>query len=619
MKSHESDQVEMLRCIYIDACSKCTADVSDLRDMKTIMSRVEEEGLSFLTISLPNFARDFDKSLAIGYIDSTAFQGFRKTEAIPAFLQGMLSQIFDRETGRLYTNDSPDFVDRSVIVESVRQICRAFTKLQIECTPERVHKAIEGFVQTEHDLAEFTISNEILDRFRLVSHSLWDICLSGYNPDSITLRHGPGTTADKRTGNRKFDWREWYTRLEDYFPFLGNAYPIGAAGELDFDRVTFIPEGRERPVKVTPVPKTQKGPRIIAIEPTAMQYVQGGIRAWLYARIGRSRMAGGHVNFDDQSVNQEIAIDASKTGEFATIDLSDASDRVPLSLVREMFMAALGSNLLLWDTIEACRSKYAELPDGRVIGPLLKFASMGSALCFPIEAMYFYTACIESLLRLQSLPVTRENVYDVSRSVYVYGDDILIPRAYAVAVMGCLSQYNCKVNTNKSYWNGKFRESCGVDAYDGANVTPTYVRRLLPYDRRQSSELISTCETASLFYKRGYWRTAEHLYKRVERHLGKLPYVSDNSFGLGRTSFLGGRSVERWNARFQRFEVKLWVPSPVHRTDELEGYAALAKSLSFLEKNGQFTFLPIDRDPLHLERTARYGVVTLKSRWGPVD
>jgi len=630
VKSHERNQIELLQVIYKDACSKCVADVSDVRDLKTFEARVEEEGLSFLTITLPEFAKDLDRSLASGEIDSTAFRSFRKVGTIPALLRGMTSQLFDQETGRLRNDVTPIHrADQPQVVAAIRQICRAFVKLEVPCAPERTQKAMEGFVSVEHDLSGFSTDEETVARFATVSRYLWDICLSGFNPDELIPKHGPGTTADGKSGNRKYVWERWHERLEDYFPFLGNAYSVSVVGEEEFQKVTFYQEEEELPVKVTPVPKTQKGPRIIAIEPCAMQYAQQSLQKWFYNRIEGSRMSRGHVNFVDQSINQELALKSSATGKYATMDLSDASDRVPLSLVKVMIQAAVGDDSLLWDAIDACRSRFAKLPSGRLVGPLKKFASMGSALCFPIEAMYFYTLCVDALLGDRGLPLSRDNVFRVSRGVYVYGDDLIVPRANATAVLKTLAKYNCKVNLSKSFWTGKFRESCGVDAYDGVDITPTYVRRLHPENRRQHDVLISLVETRNLFYKRGYWATAEYLDKVLERHLGELPYVGDEAPMLGKFTFLSerqrnsfnvrfGRSSTRWNEKYQRLEVKAWVPKPAYRTDELGGFAALQKSLLTLISKDTESLVPEDSDPLHLERTARYGVATLKRRWAPL-
>jgi len=616
MKSNVSDLMELAQVIYIDACAKCTADVSDLRDLKTIRSRVKKEGLSFLTITLPQFSRDFERALEFGAIDSSLFRSFRKNGAIPAFLQGMTSQLFDMETGRIFNDKQLLSIgvttsESSTLVESVRQVCLAFKKIEVACTPKRVHASLDSFIEIEHALSMFSLPEEDTLLFQQVSFMVWSRCLVNFNLDSCVPKHGPGATAERVSGNQKYLWRYWHDRLESYFPLVDNGYPLGTPIDSEeLKNVTIVSHDQEQPVRVVPVPKTLKAPRIIAIEPCCMQYIQHGVMDWLCSRLETSLISAGHVNFTDQSINQKLAMNSSNDGQFATIDLSDASDRVPLSLVRKMFHF----NLDFLEAIEACRSTRAKLPDGRLIDPLAKFASMGSALCFPIEAMYFYTICVMALLKEQNLPVSYVNCYNVSRNVYVFGDDIVIPSTSAVYVLDYLRKYNCKVNDAKTFWIGKFRESCGVDAYSGCGVTPTYVGTLCPENMRQPDRLISWMKTSNLFYKQGYWRTSQFLLKKVERILGHMPYVSDKSEGLGRTSFLGYRSIGRWNGHLHRFEVKAWVPSPVYRKGRLVGYAALSASLKRL---GGLRNPLAQRDPLHLERFALHGAVVLKRRWVP--
>jgi hypothetical protein len=640
--SNVSDFLKVVEAIYKDATAKCTADVSDFRDLKTIRSRVMNQGLSFLTITLPQFSKDFERSLAIGYIDSTFFRTFRKNGSIPAFLQGMTSLIFDRETGRIINEQNTKYSpsDRSTLVESVRQICLAFKKVEIACTPEREQAALGSFIEVEHAFNTFSLSDEEYDEFCRVSRVLWDNPMANISLNDCNPKHGPGATADRRVGNHKYVWLNWHDRLESYFPIVGNGYPLGTLPEdVELENVTIVSQDQEQPVKVTPVPKTLKGPRIIAIEPCCMQFVQQGIRDVLYNVLESYPLTKSHVNFRDQKRNQRLAIRASRSGRLATIDLSDASDRVPRSLALYMFRA----NPDLMDSIDACRSTRAEMPDGSIVEPLQKFASMGSALCFPVEAMYFYTLCVMALLKRHNLPVSYRNSFKVSRAIYVYGDDIIVPSADAVFVLDYLQRYNCKVNAAKSFWTGKFRESCGVDAYDGRVVSPTYIGTLPPENKRQAERLISWTATGNLFYKRGYWRTAQLLFNYVEAVIGPLPYLSETSPGLGRYSFLGYRTVERWQgdrgrirplsleelqkgsprlvqkASYQRFEVKAWVPSPVYRKDRLEGNAALSASLSRLAAKPSSDVgpkgLPSDTDSLHLERFALHGAVTLKRRW----
>jgi len=611
LKSNVSDLLELALSIYKDACAKCIADVSALRDVQTMTSRVESEGLSFLTITLPAFANDFEKSLALGYVDSTFFRRFRKNGKIPAFLQGFTSLIFNQETGRINDEIHELFPHdyHSTIVDCVRQICLAFKKVEVDCTPARTYKSLQGFIAIEHSMETFSLLDEDAELFDSVSRVLWGNIFRDFDLERLIPHHGPGATADKRMGNQKFIWRVWHDRLEPYFPIAENGYSISAFDSSELDLVTVVSRDNEQPVRVVTVPKTLKSPRIIAIEPCVMQFAQQAIKDYLYKKLESHWLTAGHVNFLDQSINGSLALTSSNDGQLATIDLSEASDRVPRDLALLMFQSVPD----LQESIDSCRSLKASLPWGEVIS-LKKFASMGSALCFPVESMYFYTICVAALLRFHNLPVTERNIFYVSRSVYVYGDDIIVPSTNAITILDYLQKYNCKVNTSKTFLTGKFRESCGVDAYNGDNVTPVYVRSIQPENRQQASEIISWVQTANLFYYKGFWSTARHMFSRVERITGVLPVVHESSPALGRTSFLGHYSIERWNRDTHSFEVRGWVPSPVYRTDPLEGYAALQKCLINLNLRDY----PCDSsDSSTLERTALHGAVTLKRRWVP--
>jgi hypothetical protein len=543
----------------------------------------------------------------------------------------MLGLIFDRETGRIYDDETLLAAsDISTIVESVRQICLTFKKLEIECTSERTRTALANFVEIERSFSEFSLSSEEHRYFCDVTSVLWGNMVGSIDLATFSPAHGPGATAERISGNQKFVWRRWHDRLEPYFPLIDSGFPLGIPEDSrELQNVTIISQDEEQPVRVVPVPKTLKGPRIIAIEPCCQQYAQQGIRNALYSAIESYWLTAGHINFCDQSINQRLAISGSINGRLATIDLSDASDRVPRSLALEMFRFHPD----LRGAIDACRSTKAELPDGTLVGPLEKFASMGSALCFPVEAMYFYTLCVMALLKEHNLPVTFQNTFLVSRDVHVYGDDIVVPSTYAIAVLDHLRKYNCKVNVNKTFVSGSFRESCGVDAYKGSLVTPVYLSTNVPENRRQPDRLVSWVATANLFYKKGYWRTASFMFNQCERVLGPLPYVSDTSPGLGRNCFLGYRYREdprngvRWNEKLQRLEIKAWCPGPVYRTDKLDGYGALSKSLLRLEQQAErLPALTISGSNkvqryvrnAHLERFALHGAVALKRRWVPI-
>jgi hypothetical protein len=247
--------------------------------------------------------------------------------------------------------------------------------------------------------------------------------------------------------------------------------------------------------------------------------------------------------------------------------------------------------------------------------------------------MYFYTICVIALLDYHNLPVSHENCFKVSRDVYVYGDDIIVPTNVATAVLFNLEKYNCKVNFHKTFKEGNFRESCGVDAFGGYLVTPIYLRTKAPENRQQASEILSWIETARSFENKGYHLTSHLLFSKVESLLGSLPSTDERSPVLGRNHDWYSDLPKRYNRKLQRFEIKCWLPSPVYRTDILDGYAALQKCLLRLTFLGEsksnvprFSSKPawedylsslVELDEKHLERSARYGVVKLKHRWVP--
>jgi len=422
----------------------------------------------------------------------------------------------------------------------------------------------------------------------------------------LAPRHGPGATQERIKGNAKFRWKRWHSRLEEHFPFteFGIA-SIRNYGEdnCPLSRVKFIEPGKEKPVRVIFVPKTLKTPRVIAIEPVCMQYIQQSLLQALVPLIEKGRFTGGRVNFTRQSVNRDLALSSSKDGSYATVDLSEASDRVSLTLVERM----LKSTPILRDMVMACRSTSAALPSGHIV-QLAKFASMGSALCFPMEALAFFNAIVTIRIRAAKLPINARTVRKYSNGVHVYGDDIIIPTDEAPGICDHLKLFGLKVNSAKTFWTGKFRESCGVDAFDGIDVTPVYCRRLRPANAKSSNELVSWVEMANLFYMKGFWHTARSIRVAVEETLQfRIPHRETTSEGLGWKSYSELRTSQRWNAKLHRFECRTIVASTPRSRDILTDDGALLKC---------FGTIGLDSiDLSHLTETIRRGTLALKYRW----
>lgn len=577
MKSLDSRLcLELLSAMLQDVSIVCRTSID--RDLETIRARSQHEGVSFYTITLPTYAKSFEQALERGRIEPSKFAGFKAASKLPfpAFLQGLVALVFNSEG---VVQDAPN----TDAVEGIRQICLAFNKVKLECTSDRLKAAEKQFEATEREVSRFRVKGyDGHQNFTGVSHTLFrsvfDLASDQLADLQIIPRHGPGATVDKTYGNRKHADRRWSERLQRTFPV--DWYKFFNQEELSAEMQesagvgvsTFLERKEEPPVRVCFVPKTMKSPRVIAIEPIWTQEVQQGLMREFVHHIEHDRVLRGHINFSNQTINRNLAFTSSKTREFATIDLSEASDRVHPSLVALMFK----NHPALSRAVFSCRSERAELPSGKII-PLKKFASQGSALCFPVEAMVFYSIVVSALLKHRNLTMTSANIRLVAGDVFVYGDDIIVPTPEVDLAIGELEAAGLKVNRKKTFSNGHFRESCGMDAYMGVNVTPVYFRHPLPRTKHDAEEIEGAVSTANQFYRKGYWKTTVLLRRFVEDITGVVPHVPDTSSVLGWHSFQQVSTFHRWNPELQRLEARGLKTKARRAEDRLDGYRALHK------------------------------------------
>jgi hypothetical protein len=598
----------LLRCVLADASTWCCT--STHLDFKTIEMRVEHEGISFLTITLPTFCADFERSLDKGYVDPAAFLSFRKRGALPLFLGGLLDLVFDRSSGLLLDKLSVD------AIYFIRQITLMWKKILLPCSKERERRAYDSYIECEKEVGnwEANCPKRSLDRFGRIADLVWSsdashLDLAIYD-GSIKPRHGPGATADRLFGNEKYRMPSWTWRLEDYFPSTEFCIP-NSGFHTELSATNFFEPGAELPVRVISVPKTLKTPRIIAIEPSHVQYAQQALMEVIVDRIEKSDFLQGSIGFTDQVPNQDMARIGSKDGSLATIDLSEASDRVSNLLVKTMFR----NYPTLAGAIQASRSERADVP-GHGIVSLFKFASMGSATTFPVEAMAFLTIICVAYESQLNRSLTKKDVYSLLGKVRVYGDDIIVPTDLVRFVVSELETYGLRVNTKKSFWTGRFRESCGKDYYADQDVTVTYCRRVLPERRSDVSEMISAVSLRNQLYKAGLWKSADFLDQYLRR-LAPLPTVLETSPVIGRWSFLG-YETEKDCQHLHRPLVKGMVVVPKLRKSPLDGHSALLKFFLKRESNSRFSWLfPSNSDAKHLERYGRPESVDIKIRWAP--
>jgi len=614
--------MSLWQVLLLESGSRC--GVCTDQDLTTVLARVKEEGESFLTITLPDFAVGLQTALDNGQVAPCDFPAFTfgrsrgKSLGLPKFLRGFLEQIFDSGSGRLLDVPSTD------AISCVRQLTLAFYKIELPCTPAREISAMEDYIECEKEVkghdrtrpeGRIHVFSRVADLLFGGVYAQLDAELRHYR---LRGQHGPGKTADRLDGNAKWDQDEWTWRLEEFFPSSGVLSPNDNHYAW-LSRLTFLEPGQERPVGVLAVPKTMKKPRIIAKEPTCMMFAQKALANALIPRLETDNLVGGMIGFLDQPVNQRLARIGSYTGHFATLDLSDASDRVSNQLVRAMF----AWQPRIAGAVQACRSRSADVP-GFGVQRLAKFASMGSALTFPIEAMVFLTIVFVAIEEELNRPLTRRDVLSLRGQVRVYGDDIIVPVDYARSVADCLEAFGLKVNRRKSFWTGKFRESCGAEFYDGSDVSIVRFRQKLPKQRRYGKEIegedavriVSAVSLRNQLYERG-WSDA---VTWLDSYLGRvipLPVVMPSSPVLGRWCFLG-YDTERTHRDWQSPLVRGYVDSSESPPSPLDGSGALMKVFSnplpsFTEVNDIARIAT--RDEKHLCRAGRPSTVRIKLRY----
>lgn len=561
-----------------DAGLLCATNVS--RDAERLITRTEHEGESFLTITLPTFVKALEKGLHDGVWPRRDMTSFAHVKGLPAFLRGFLSLVF-HDDGSI--RDDPDVN----AIWAVRQIGNLSQKIERDCTPERVEAAYETFIETDNELRRhFEDSNpseQLWSDFDRVALSLFggvfdaaEALVSSY---SLTPRHGPGAVADRLDHPQRWEFNYWTERLESVFPSW--RYTSNANGRVIRD---LVPIENETPVRVIDVPKTQKTPRMIAIEPSSVQYAQQGLKRELYRLINESPLSA-ILGFTDQERNQKLALAGSLDGSLATLDLSEASDRVH-SLVVERLLKRWPH---LSDYVFATRSMAADVRGER--HALAKFASMGSALTFPVEAMVFTIIAFMGS-KGSGVPLSARAARG---RISVYGDDIIVPIDAVDDVIDYLEAFGFKVNRHKSFWNGKFRESCGKEYFDGTDVSIVRLRAEVPTSRRDAALVNRFTDFRNRAYRAGLWRTvkaADEMLDQVlsipHRHVAvadSAPFEKEREslsggfqFGaMARDTVLRTKWRGRWNADLHTWQETYPSVKPVRRPYKVDGEGGLLK------------------------------------------
>lgn len=488
--------------------------------------------------------------------------------------------------GRLLPSPSTD------AIQAIRQISRTFKKVFEVCAPALVDKAVNGFVSTDRLLSQVTIPKTI-DAAAEIAHVTFGDIVGSAVTSPGPWKHGPGAVSEHFDSVRKygFDAVSPQIALE-----VGLDQFCATWQKLELDPPRF----EEVPARLIAVPKTATKPRLISIEPSYNQFIQQGIHKALKDGLARNRVC----SYSSQKPNQLLALIGSRDGALCTVDLSEASDRVHMGVVRDLFRF----NPTFVRMLENTRSRLVTLPDGREL-ILNKFASMGSALTFPIEVMVFTTLVFLTVCTVErnfSKKFIRE--LSLRDDIRVYGDDIIMPTQYYPTLVEILTSYGLIVNQSKSFSTGLFRESCGFDSYAGVNVTPVYARRAFPTSRGDVEELISWSAFRNQFYTVYGAGLVTDFLDRMISEIIPYPVVREGSECGGIVRIGPDYSGPiRHSSTLHRREIRCMSPSSTRKRTTADHDAILFKAL----------YEDFNEDTDHLTHHGRPVSSKLKYRWLP--
>lgn len=341
----------------------------------------------------------------------------------------------------------------------LRQLLLFGYKASVTHDNETTEIAFKTFLETNRKVQEF--GNSLARESPVLLNLARRHCQSAlyqFDAKGIVPKHGPGAvTTSKERWSSVFDSIEYLYPYSDYFSLPYNTDMLERWDSAD--RPAHIE------AKLIAVPKDSRGPRLICVHPAEAIWIQQGLRLELERCISRYRYSEGpwphgHVHFDDQSINGRIALLSSKSRRYATIDMKEASDRISDVLVQILFGRK-------YPAFGCCRAQVVRIPRlGSLVNlreELACYAPMGNATTFPVQSLVFWSICVAAM---------QYHGFKKPGAVFVFGDDIILPVEAVECVILALESFGLLVNRTKSYWRGGFRESCGVDAFNGVDVTP---------------------------------------------------------------------------------------------------------------------------------------------------
>lgn len=231
--------------------------------------------------------------------------------------------------------------------------------------------------------------------------------------------------------------------------------------------------------------------RLICTVPSLNMFYQLGLAAILEDRIKEVW----NISLDDQpDMNRLLAQIGSREGSFGTIDLSSASDSVGMPLLRAT------APRTMCDVLDSIRCGKLMLNDSESL-EMATVGTMGEGFTFPLQ-MIVFLCVITAVYRVFGVKLQRnsraQGAQRAARAGFrllddalkdktfktlpgnfgCFGDDLIVVTEMYPHVVRLLNLLGFQVNSDKSFVEGPFRESCGADYFSGSNVRAVRLKAL---------------------------------------------------------------------------------------------------------------------------------------------
>jgi hypothetical protein len=409
----------------------------------------------------------------------------------------------------------------------ILQVLRYPKRYTVVSSPTMEIASIQSFLDANLSCKGFTCSTYLRTSFKECVHDM----LRTYcdSPKIMDCNLSGGSTTVGREMSKKvsslFDYLPSYGYYTGHDPNCEYGTALNAFQyNWDIKSCNFSLKEFYGCDKVVSVPKNYKTYRIVSPQRPIESYLSEGLRCAIASALKDDPC----ISYKDQSLSRETAFKASITGEYATIDLSQASDRIPYDFVTDIFPYSIAK----WFPYTTCRNfmlRGYDVKRGIVTKsknakkiltfPYYMFGSMGSRLTYIVECIVFAAAA--------HVAADIARIDDPLPPVIV-GDDMEVDVRIVDTLFDVLRSINAIPSVEKSFYTGNYREACGAEYYHGYDVRTQYCpRKSLDIRKEHLNETLSSL--ISLEHRLFEFPSVRLFLTKEIRRL--FPRMTSSSFG----------------------------------------------------------------------------------------